>query len=132
MDALSRHVALIGFMGSGKTTLGRELAERIGRPFYDLDWFIESRAGMTISELFRERGEAEFRRLEEEAASLLEAEPPEVIALGGGALGSHLTRERLRVHAPTLLVDADADTAWERVRDSDRPLAQDEATFRRL
>ena len=132
MDPLSRHVALIGFMGSGKSTLGQALAERIGRLFFDVDQFIESRAGMTISELFDERGEAEFRRLEVEAGDILEGEPPMVVSFGGGALGSHLTRERLREHATTILVDVDVDTAWGRVRGSDRPLGQDEASFRKL
>jgi shikimate kinase/3-dehydroquinate synthase len=133
VDALSRHVALIGFMGSGKSSLGPALAEQLARPFVDLDARVEARAGAAIPELFRERGEAEFRRLEEEAAAdALAAGPPAVVALGGGALGSERTRDRLRAGATTLLVHVGVDSAWERVRDSDRPLAQDEAAFRRL
>ena len=66
--ALDRHLALIGFMGAGKSTLGAEVAGRIGRAFVDLDREIESRTGSTIPELFAEGGEAGFRAIEEEAS----------------------------------------------------------------
>ena len=66
MDSpLDRHVALIGFMGAGKSARGREAAERIGRPFIDVDREIEARAGDTIVEVFRSWGEAAFREIEE-------------------------------------------------------------------
>jgi 3-dehydroquinate synthetase/shikimate kinase len=132
LNALDRHVALVGFMGSGKTSLGRQLAERLDRPFLDLDAAIEERAGTSIAELFAERGEPEFRRIEEHAARVaLAATEPSVVALGGGAIGSASTRTRL-MDAFVLLCDVGVDTAWRRVRGSSRPLAQDEATFRRL
>ena len=132
LNALGRHVVLVGFMGSGKTALGRQLAERLERPFLDLDAAIEERAGTSIASLFAERGEPEFRRIEEHAVRVALAAPePSVLALGGGAVGSAGTRERLGGHF-VVLVDVDADLAWRRVRGSDRPLAQDEAAFRRL
>ena len=84
-------------MGAGKTTLGRELAGRLGREFLDLDRAIEERAGKTIAELFDERGEAEFRRIEAHAARVALAAPePLVLSLGGGAPTSPETPECAR------------------------------------
>ena len=132
LNALGRHVVLVGFMGSGKSTLGRMVSARLDRPFVDLDAAIEERAGMPIPQLFAERGEAEFRRIEEHAARVaLAGTEPLVIALGGGAVTSEATRERLR-DAFVVLCDVDVDTAWARARGSDRPLAQDQQSFRQL
>ncbi len=132
LNALGRHVVLVGFMGAGKTTLGRDAAGRLGRDFLDLDRTIEERAGKTIPELFAERGEAEFRRIEEHAARVaLAASEPLVISLGGGAVTSARTRSLLRA-AFVVLVDIDVDSAWERVKRSKRPLAKDEGAFRTL
>ena len=130
VGAIEKHLALIGFMGAGKSTIGREVAERTARPFVDTDAEIEGLHG-PIPELF-ERGEPEFRRLEEQVVAEALAGPPAVIALGGGAVLSEKTRERLRVHADTVLIEVDVDDAWERVKDSNRPLAQDPEAFRRL
>jgi 3-dehydroquinate synthetase len=130
VGALGKHLALIGFMGAGKTTAGQEVAERTGRPFVDTDQEIERRHG-PIPELF-ERGEAEFRHLEEQVVAEALAGPDAVIALGGGAILSEATRERLRAQAFTVWLDVDVDAAWERVRGSDRPLARREEDFRRL
>lgn len=80
-------IALVGFMGAGKTTVGRELATRLGLPFVDVDALVESRAGVSIAELFERDGEAAFRRLESAAALEALRGPEAVIALGGGALG---------------------------------------------
>jgi shikimate kinase/3-dehydroquinate synthase len=118
-------------MGAGKSTIGQEVAGLSGRPFVDLDREIERRHG-SVAELF-ERGEAEFRRVEEKlAAEVLASSTPAVIALGGGAVLSERTRELLLTDAFTLRVDIEAGDAWERVRGSGRPLAQDETQFRRL
>ncbi len=131
-SALNRHLVLVGFMGAGKTTLGREVAARLGRPFLDLDAAIEERAGKTIPQLFAERGELRFRELEAHAVRVALAAPePAVVALGGGAVTTPENREALAA-ALTLLRDVDVDTAWLRVRNSKRPLARDEARFRRL
>jgi shikimate kinase / 3-dehydroquinate synthase len=124
--AIDRHIALIGFMGAGKTTVGEEVARRTGRPFVDTDAEIEARHG-PIEELF-ERGETEFRRLEAEVVEeALGRAEPSVIALGGGAYEAARSDRALAV-----LIDVDLDTAWERSRASGRPLAQDEAAFRGL
>lgn len=118
-------------MGAGKSTIGREVASLSGRPFVDLDREIERRHG-PVTELFV-RGEPEFRRIEEEvAAEVLASSTPAVIALGGGAVLSGRTRELLLTDAFTLWVNVGVDSAWERVRDTGRPLAQDEGQFGRL
>jgi shikimate kinase/3-dehydroquinate synthase len=105
-------------MGAGKTTAARA----VGLPIVDADELVEEAAGKPIADIFRDDGEAAFRAYEEEAI---------VVALGGGAVTSGKVREALR-DALTIWLDVDVDTCWERVRGSDRPLAQDEAEFRRL
>jgi shikimate kinase / 3-dehydroquinate synthase len=132
LNALRRHIALIGFMGAGKTTFGRDAAARLGRPFLDLDRAIEERAGKSISELFAERGESGFRTIEEHAVRVALASPePSVISLGGGAVTSAETRALLS-SALVVQVEVDVESAWARVKSSRRPLARDEAEFRLL
>ena len=103
-------------MGAGKTTA----ACAVGG--IDTDDLIEAAAGKPIADIFRDDGEAAFRAHEEQAI---------VLALGGGAVTRPAVRDALD-DAVTVWLDVDVDTCWERVRGSDRPLAQDEATFRRL
>jgi 3-dehydroquinate synthetase len=130
VGAVDRHIALIGFMGAGKSKLGRELARLTQRPFVDTDREIEKRHGL-IGELF-ERGEPEFRRIEEQVVAEALAGPTAVIALGGGAVLSEATQKRLRRTAFVAWVTVDVDTAWSRVHDSGRPLARDREQFGRL
>jgi 3-dehydroquinate synthetase/shikimate kinase len=115
-------------MGAGKSTLGREVATRLGRPFLDVDEEIE-RAEGPIWELFEQQGEAAFRELE--ARLLREAagrRDLSVIAVGGGAVE---TRDLLgELDAFVVHLDVDPDTAWERVQGSRRPLAREEKEFR--
>jgi shikimate kinase/3-dehydroquinate synthase len=103
-------------MGSGKSTAARAVGG------IDTDDLVEEAAGKSIPEIFRDEGEVEFRAREEEAI---------VLALGGGAVTSPRVREALD-DTLTVWLDVDVDTCWERVRGSDRPLAQDETEFRRL
>jgi 3-dehydroquinate synthetase len=130
VGAVDKHLALIGFMGAGKSMLGRELARRTNRPFVDTDEEIERRFG-PIGALF-EHGEPEFRRVEEQIVAEALAGPTAVIALGGGAVLSEATRKRLRRTAFVAWVTVDVETAWSRVRDSGRPLARDREQFGRL
>jgi shikimate kinase / 3-dehydroquinate synthase len=115
-------------MGAGKSTLGREVAARLGRPFLDVDEEVE-RAEGPIWDLFEKQGEAAFRELEarflREAASRRE---PSVIAVGGGAVETRNLLEELDAFVVHLNVDV--ETAWSRVQRSPRPLARDEGEFR--
>ncbi|MSR35145.1 MAG: shikimate kinase [Gemmatimonadetes bacterium] len=79
-----QRVVLVGFMGSGKSTVGRLLASRLGWTFVDLDEAVEKRAGASVEELFRTRGEETFRALEREAGAAALARPATVLAPGGG------------------------------------------------
>jgi shikimate kinase/3-dehydroquinate synthase len=124
---------LIGFMGAGKSTLGPEVADRLGRPFVDLDRELERNLGKTIPELFQETGEYDFRLQEEgQAIAALHLPEPAVIAFGGGAVETPPIRNVLRDRAFTVVIEVDAETAWERSAGGDRPLAQDESEFRAL
>jgi shikimate kinase/3-dehydroquinate synthase len=131
--ALGRHVALVGFMGAGKTTLGEEVARQLGRQFVDMDQALAAQGGRPVVELFDEWGEEEFRLREEQlTCGWLSAPEPIVLALGGGAVGSLAVRERLEHQALTVALDVNVDTSWRRASQSDRPLARDEASFRKL
>jgi shikimate kinase/3-dehydroquinate synthase len=134
-----RAVAIVGFMGAGKTTAARAAgaalhAEARGT-VVDVDEELEARAGKPIAAIFADDGEPAFRAREEELIIELLRRPasarPRVLALGGGALGSAAVREALREHL-VVWIDIDADTAWSRCRDTPRPLAADEARFRAL
>jgi len=120
-------------MGAGKSTLGSEVAERLGRPFIDLDRDLEQDLGATIPEFFEARGEADFRVQEERRAiAALRLPDPAVLALGGGAVQTESIRNELRDRAFTVLLEVDPDTAWQRSSGGGRPLARDESEFRAL
>jgi shikimate kinase / 3-dehydroquinate synthase len=120
-------------MGAGKTTLGLEVARRVGRDFVDLDRELERTLRQSIPEIFARRGEAEFRVLEQAAAlDTLRRAKPAVVALGGGAVTSPAIRKALREHTLAVHVEVEPGVAWHRVRGGNRPLAQDEPSFRSL
>jgi shikimate kinase/3-dehydroquinate synthase len=130
-----RVVAIVGFMGAGKSTAARSAAESIlSHPggVIDVDDELERREGRTITEIFAADGEGRFREIEERLIlELLAAAGTRVLALGGGALGSSRVREALAGHL-VVWVDVDVDTAWARCRDTTRPLASDRDRFSRL
>ncbi len=113
-------------MGSGKTTVGRLLAERTGRDFLDLDREIVARAGRTIPEIFAEEGEPRFRDLEQEILQeVLDRPDACVIACGGGAVLRPENRAALREGATTVFLREDIAALYDRTRDPSRPLRSD-------
>ncbi|HXG76848.1 MAG TPA: bifunctional shikimate kinase/3-dehydroquinate synthase [Gaiellaceae bacterium] len=117
-------------MGAGKSTLGPELARRLGRPFVSVDALVEEQAGAPVAEVFARDGEAAFRALEERLALVALAQRPlAVLELGGGALRSQRTRAALAEHAFTLHLEVAPEEAWRRVAGSDRPLASERDAF---
>jgi shikimate kinase len=130
--AEARRVVLVGFMGSGKTSVGRELAALLGWSFVDLDRSIEQRTGRAIAEIFRDSGEPAFREAEREAAREA-ARDGCVIAAGGGAFAEPQTRELLRSGSLTVYLECDLETILRRVPlDGSRPLAGNRETMQRL
>jgi shikimate kinase/3-dehydroquinate synthase len=129
-----RNLALIGFMGSGKTSTGRRLAERLGWEFCDADDEVARGAGKAIGRIFAEDGEDAFRALEERVVGELLGRTNTVLALGGGGVASPLTRERLRDGSYTVLLDVSPQVAWRRVEAEagDRPLAAEARDFQAL
>jgi shikimate kinase len=116
-------------MGSGKSTVGRHLARRLGWSFFDLDDEIEAAERTTIARIFDDRGEAEFRRIESEILAqhvhLIERGRPAVVALGGGAFLSSANRELAANHGVTVWLDCDFDRIARRVAQAThRPLAR--------
>lgn len=123
-------VFLTGFMGSGKTTVGRLLSHRLDLPFIDLDTEIELRAGMPVREIFERGGEALFRRLEHEALAAAVARPEAVIATGGGTVVQEHNLPLLEGSGVSVWLDPPFSLIAERIGalgKEDRPLFQDES-----
>lgn len=114
-------------MGAGKSTIGRCLAERLGREFCDCDHEIEARTGASVSLIFAVEGEAGFRRWEAAVLAELTERPHVVVATGGGAVLAPSNRALLKARGKVVYLHAHCDTLWERVRkDRTRPLLQTE------
>lgn len=130
-------IFIAGFMGSGKSTIGRAMAQWLDWRFADLDDEIERRAGKSIPAIFETSGEDGFRNCEHEAlveqARLAAAGPPVVLALGGGTYAFPRNRQLMRRTGPSIWLDAAPEVLWERVRDqAHRPLAQEHEAFCQL
>jgi shikimate kinase len=126
-------VVLVGFMGSGKTSVGRLLARRLGYGFEDMDRRIVERAGRTIAEIFRDDGEEAFREREREEALALSRLRDRVVAAGGGAFTRPETRALLQEGALTVWLRCDFDRILARVpADGSRPLAGNRDIMRAL
>ena len=116
-------VALVGMMGSGKTAIGRALAQRLDAAFLDSDAAIEEAAATSISEIFARDGEPFFRKREAEVIERLLSGPPAILSTGGGAFLTPQVRDAVAARGIALWLDADLDTLWDRVRHKDtRPL----------
>lgn len=119
------NIILCGFMGCGKTTVGRLLAEKTGRQFVDMDNYIETRQQMTVSRIFETFGEPHFRELETEAAEELAKESNLVIAAGGGTLTVPRNVEILKATGIILMLDTPLSVIQKRLEsDTTRPLLQ--------
>ena len=115
-------ISLVGPRGSGKSTVGRLLADRLGCDFADSDTGIERRAGRSIREIFADDGEPAFRELEAEAIAAQLGRPPLVLATGGGAVLNADTRRRLSAAGPVVYLRADPATLHARTAgDPNRP-----------
>ena len=131
-----RSIVLVGMMGSGKTSVGKRLAVRLGLAFSDADVEIEAASGMSIPEIFARRGEPEFRDGERRVVARLLGNGQRVLATGGGAFMNATTRQAIAAAGVSVWLKADLDVLMRRVRKrSNRPLLQTpdpEATMRRL
>ncbi len=126
-------IVLVGFMGAGKTTVGRHLAGLLGWDFIDLDDHVVERAGQPVATIFREQGEAAFRAAEHEAAVELARRRFVVIAAGGGAFIAPDTRAALSADALTVWLRCALATLLARIaNDGSRPLAGSRATISAL
>lgn len=118
-------ISLVGLPGSGKSTVGRQLARRLQLPFYDSDHVIEERLGYSIREAFERDGEAAFRDREEALLDELTQIPKAVISTGGGAVVRHATRQRLRERGQVVYLNSTPEEIFRRLRhDQSRPLLQ--------
>ncbi len=130
---MEKHIVLIGMMGSGKSTVGRELSKILGLPFVDTDTLIEEKEGMSISDIFRERGEPYFRRIESEVLCKTLSERPSILATGGGIILSEQNRKLIKEKAIPVFLYADTDLLAERLKSAeDRPLLQGNDLRKRL
>lgn len=130
---MDTNVVLIGMMGSGKTTIGRLLAEKTGMEFIDLDELIERRADMTIAELFQTYGEDYFRDLESQVLEEIASTRHAVIATGGGIVKRAENRQRLRDLGLVVWLDAPAEVLAERIGDDpNRPLLSRSQPLKKL
>lgn len=111
--------------GSGKSTVGRQLARRLGLPFFDSDHLIEQRLGCSIREYFAREGEPAFRDVEEQVLRELAQGPTAVVATGGGSVLRPGTREALREGGKVIYLRSSPEDLYRRVRhDTQRPLLQ--------
>src|SRR6056297_3683554 len=120
---LKQPVFLCGMMGSGKSTVGRKLAEELNVPFQDLDEMIVEKAGMSIPDIFKDQGEAGFRKLERKILVRESQYFKGVMALGGGSLQNQHIIDHLKIYGWLVFLDVPQSVIWKRISgDSNRPM----------
>ena len=118
-------VVLVGFMGSGKSSVGREIARGTGADFVDVDVWIEKNEGRTVAEVFSRDGEAAFRKMERSALEEILAVKGRIVAGGGGAFLCEENRKLMKAYAPVVYLEVNAETLLMRLaKDVERPLLQ--------
>lgn len=128
-----KKIFLTGFMGCGKTSVGRVLSDRMGLPFIDLDQEIVREAGASIREIFAGQGEPAFRLLETRVLARVAAGPCAVVSTGGGAVIAPENRDVMRRSGCIVNLTATVEALAARVSgDSERPLLQDDASMQRI
>ena len=129
-----KHIILIGFMGCGKSSVGKALSEALNCSRVDTDTMIEEQAGRKISDIFRESGEEYFRELETKALEqLMHVQEQNVIAVGGGLPVRPVNREYLKKLGRVVYLTAEVETLTERLQGDDtRPLLQGEELQKRI
>ena len=111
------HLYLIGYRGSGKSTVGRALAKRLSRPHLDSDDLVESESGLTIKDIFATKGEAWFRDLEAKIiSSITSTEFPTIVSLGGGAVLRESTQSILKATGKCIWLSASAEYLFQRIQ----------------
>jgi shikimate kinase len=124
-NAGTRSIVLVGLMGAGKTSIGRRLAEKLGRNFVDADQEIEKAAGKSISDIFADHGEAHFRDGERRVIARLLENGTQVLATGGGAFMHAETRQAIKAHGISIWLRAELDVLLKRVsKRGGRPLLE--------
>lgn len=124
---MADNIVLCGFMGSGKTTVGKELAQLMGRKFVDLDLYIEKKKKKTVNQIFEEKGEAYFRSLETKYSKKLGRKKGLILALGGGTAANFKNVEYLKKRGLIIYLKVDSDTVINRLKnDNSRPLLKED------
>lgn len=124
-NLIHKNIFLVGFMGAGKSTVGKILADKTRYTFLDADKVIEEKAGTTITQIFAEHGEPYFRNLESESLEELADDSNQVIATGGGVVQRERNWQAIKNSGISIYLKASVETIWDRIKnDTSRPLLQ--------
>lgn len=116
MSSLPQNIFLIGFMGAGKTTIGKKLASKLQYKFIDLDAYIESQSNMTIAEMFVKYGEKEFRIIERDSLRKLMQEPCQIISCGGGTPIFHNNMDSMKAYGVVVYLESNVGKLFHRLK----------------